>query len=245
MVTTISVDGDAREQFGGHEFPGHASNQDVLESMMAVAPTAEQVLEDGCTYCGETPTKGDVPEVKGGVVFFESRDLDGDTITGDWYFCSTGCLTAWQEESREPFPRWPDRVVVGGRDAGRTSVEGAEFIVERWPSDARLRLEVPGAFLGETRHDREIDYVGEPVWIRNNDKWVQSAVVSDVWTEDTYTYVELEIDEAVEKRHHPDRDRRRELLAERADNGDEIASEMLEELEEVDEMVAEATGEAA
>jgi len=205
--TTLTIDDDVKEQLGAYRHPAHDSWGDVLVTLMHVAPSHENVT-DGCANCGiELPPDRPVDE-SGGVVQFFGTEYDGEMIYGSTFFCSAECAHENQQEINAQVPERPERVVVGGKAMPRAEFEDATFYLDR---DMReVGIPVPGAFGGSDSHGEEYDYLGEPVYIYNENKWVQRGVVSELIHEESHTALILGRDIATEMYHHPDDSAREE-----------------------------------
>lgn len=206
-VTTVTISEETRERIEDHRHDSHHSVEDVLNGMMDALPTTEQLVE-GCCHCGKEHLGNSIEEEGGCVVVTPLPDWGQVNVT---YFCSPSCAGEFQEDLRRQFPEEPDLVVVGGKDELRCRFEGARYYIDGETEE--IAIEVPGAFTGSEDHSgRDYDYVGEPVYLKNNEEWVQSAIVNDIYHEDAATILDLGGDWQVEGKHHPDEEERHETL---------------------------------
>lgn len=202
--TTINVSHRSKEQFNAYRHFSHGNEDDVLQSMLNVLPNADEIAE-GCTNptCSSAPST-DVPMDKaGGIIqwFSTSRHGNGLSTAISAWFCSSTCLAAVEDEVDIYTPDHPDLVIVGGCQMPRSKLaSGTHYTVDEVVK--QVTLDVPGAFDGEGVGG-EYDYTGEPVYIQNRGRWIESAVVDDIVHEDATTTLILGSDVGVERECHP------------------------------------------
>lgn len=208
--TTLTVDEDVKNTLSAnYRHDLHHSWTEFFEGVMEILPTVE-TIEDGCANCGETPFWNGPTENYGGVIQWFHTEFEGDDIYGTGYFCSPECAAERQEEIDAMVPEEPDLVAVGGHERMRTEFEGATFYID---GDARqVGIPIPGAFSGESSHGYEYDYLGEPVYLKNEGAWVQSGVIEKVFHEETHTTLDLGKSVTVEQLNHPDDEKREAFI---------------------------------
>jgi hypothetical protein len=205
--TSITVGEDTKERLGDHRAPTHDSWSDVLDGMMEILPTVQDV-EEGCEHCGEVRPHGRAVEDAGGAVQFFHAEYEDNDVYGSRYFCSAECAHDAQQEVEAMVPSEPDEVLVGGDAEPQAHVEGAVFYIDGHTRE--VSLPTPGAFGGTDSHGNEYDYEGEPVYIRNNGDIVQDGVVDDIIHEDAATALLLGRDHETVMSNHPDDEKREE-----------------------------------
>lgn len=220
--TSIGMSQETRDQLDRHRAPGHASMDDVLEGMMKMLPTADEILEDGCTYhdCPYDRLPAQRPEDVGGVIqFFHTTLPPNDQELWDAnYFCSIECLAESQAEVEEAAAVEPDRLIIGGMDELRMEVatDGLRLFHEgEAAAEGRgkeIGIPVPLDLVGEDRHGNEYDYHGEPIYIENAGQVRFSGVIDDIIREETHTAVYMGTDRGIEMAYHPDDERREKML---------------------------------
>jgi predicted Zn-ribbon and HTH transcriptional regulator len=206
----MTVREETLERAKDHRGEAHESWDDALNGMMDMLPEAESI-QSGCDFvdCDESHIYSGKPEETGGVIqFFYSEEHD---LHGVRYFCSPECAKRAQERVNSRMPRNPDEVIVGGRGELRTSFGDATYDFEG--RNHSVLIPVPGAFGGESSHDRDYDYVGEPLYIKNDGDIVQMYAIEEVIHEETSTILVLGKDYEVQMLNHPD-DAQRELYEE-------------------------------
>jgi hypothetical protein len=206
VTTTLSLNEDLKERLEQYRHGSHDSWNDTISGILDVLPDEEDVHETGCVYCGEVHHGGGAIEDR---TFFLSRFVAEDpveegttTFRASNYFCSLECARKQREETDHLLPRNPDRVHVGGDEQPRAILGGGELYVTT--SVKELMFDIPGALDGTSDHGHEYDYVGEPVYLKNNQEWVKSFTIEDLTHEDSKTVLTLTRDTATEKLNHPD-----------------------------------------
>lgn len=214
--TSLPATEATRERIERYRVAEHDSIDDVLNDMMNRLPTVEEMRE-GCVQCGEGELPGGkTPDEWGGIAHSFSHEISGSREYYSNYFCSPECAQEFQEEAQRYVPEEPDLVVIGGKDEMRFEVEGARFHIDE--TDRSVGFDIPGALTGTDSHGNEFDYVGEPVYIKNDGEWVQSGIAADIINEETWTAVPLEKDFSAERLHHPDDEIREQFLEERVEH---------------------------
>lgn len=204
--TTLSIDEQTKERLDLYRHPDHNSWAEQLNGMMEMLPSIEDIQEDGCVNCGETPHRDAPTEDIGGVVrFFYARQED---LYGANYFCCPECAKETTDKVQAQIPREPDLVVVGGHEELRTEFTGATFYFDG--RDRQVGLDIPGAFGGTDSFGEEYDYIGEPVYLKNEGQWVQKGVIEDIYHEETHTGLDLGYDMETTMLNHPDEEAREE-----------------------------------
>jgi hypothetical protein len=106
------------------------------------------------------------------------------------------------DEMQSYVPEHPDLVVVGGRNALRVEFGGASFYIDGESREVGIPL--PGAFTGTDSHgEYDYEYIGEPVYIKHDERWVQSGIILDIIHEEAHTTLILGYDIEVEDAHRP------------------------------------------
>jgi hypothetical protein len=199
--TTLTIDTETRERLLGHRAIAHDSWDDVLNGMMDVLPTVDE-LSDGCTWCGDGPYSEAIEDGVGFIEFFTEELTDGEEFHHTGYFCSAECAVEAQEEAKKYVPENPEKVVVGGADEIRAAFAGATFYLDGQRME--VGLDVPGAFDGTDSHGGEYDYYGEPVYVYNEGDIVQRGVIEDIIHEDNHTALVLGHDHETVKEYEPE-----------------------------------------
>lgn len=193
--TSIGLSQETRDRLDDYRAPGHASMEDVLESLLNVVPSVEQVAR-GCQHCGDGPWIDGALDDIGGVIEFFYHEAADRYVTG-WY-CSRECAAATEDEMRHHFPREPDAVIIGGYEEWRQRIEGnAEYYVD--DQMASITFDIPKAL---------DDYEGEPVYIADRGEVVQTYVVDEIYHEEGKTALHLTSDAGREAYFHPDDEER-------------------------------------
>lgn len=200
--TTISVSDETKAQLANYRDSNHHSWDAVIQSMMHVLPNVEE-WRDGCANCGKEPPASWTMAETGGVVSWFEVDRDNRTFHVSTPFCSPECLVEHREEVEAYFPEHPDEVIVGGREMVRTTVESATMYVDEETKE--ISFPIPGAFDGTNSHGDDYEYVGEPVYVKHQDRWIDQGVIGQIIHEDHLTTFLLESDYDVTKRYHPDK----------------------------------------
>lgn len=204
MVTTITITEEEKRRFEKFRHDDLGSDSEALAAMMDVLPDHDE-LHQGCAHCGEPPWD-DVPinQVNGLINWFTLDLPNGDTQVVSAWFCSPECVAAAQEDIDVYITDTPDLVVVGGLDMPRTQIaSGTHYHVDKDDEVEEVRIDVPGAFDGEGV-DGEYDYLGEPVYLQNNGRWVASGVIDDLVHEEATTTLILGKDTPIERDNHPE-----------------------------------------
>jgi len=106
---------------------------------------------------------------QGGVIYWERVGTqDGHEYTLNEYFCSPECGKEWIDSINEQVPREPDEVIVGGRARPDILLNDATYLIDG--ESRELSINIPGAFSVDGA-----DWVGEPVYIRNGGRIVQTG----------------------------------------------------------------------
>lgn len=206
--TSLPTSESVKERFGNrHRHPMHASWNDVLESVMAIMPSYDE-LEDGCAYCGDPPFEnGKIEETSGVIHYTKLPEEHGGGLTTSW-LCSLECAAKAHEHRQTQLPREPDLIRVGGDNV--PAVEVTDHLTLHFSAENReVGIGLPGLFASGEDPESTYDYVGEPVYIKNRGKWVQDGVIEDIMHEEDHTALVLGYghwpDIAL---NHPDRERR-------------------------------------
>jgi rRNA maturation protein Nop10 len=200
--TTITLDSEVKQRLSLYRHPRHDSWNDTLESLMMRLPTMEDI-DDGCPNCGRHVESDLAPEETHGVShWFSYPSGDGNRGCHANYCCSPECAGELAEDMQSYVPENPDLVVIGGHEQPRVEFSGANFYLDGETREVGIPL--PGAFSGTDSYgEYEYEYVGEPVYIRNDEKWVQSGVVSDIIHQEGYTTLLLGYDCDVVEENRP------------------------------------------
>lgn len=209
MGTTLTIPDGVKEEFEQFRVPEHDNQGDVLESLISATPTPAEILSEGCANCGESKVRDEnapIDKISGVTQVFTfdppAHDKLDHTVTGMNWFCTVSCAAEFQEEVNRKVPDAPDIVVVGGRKETKAKLYGATFL----PENPSVSIDAPGAFNGTpTNSEKEYDYIGEPVYIGNDDEWVQEYVVEDIFHEESHTALQLKYDTTVTDENRPDR----------------------------------------
>lgn len=210
--TTITLHPDLKERLEDLRHRKHNSWNQFFEGILEILPTADEIAE-GCTNddCDRSVVDMvDGPyENYGGVIHWYSTEHEGHRIYGRNWFCSPECAYETDQEMKAMAPREPDEVIVGGKDQIRASFSGAKFHIDG--EVRQVGIEIPGAFKGQDSHgDRQYDYHGEPVYIKNEGDIVQTGVIEEIHHEDAWTGLSLENDHEVVMKNHPVKEKREE-----------------------------------
>lgn len=197
MVPTISIEPETKDRLDEHRWASHEDREAVINSMMEVVPSREDI-KAGCARCGLSPWgDGPVDEIGGVVDWF--TDENGETIS-TWY-CSRDCLIREHKEVDDVGTDHPDLVVVGGNEMPRARMASGTHY--RYDSvSEEVLIDVPGAFTGRDV-GRRYDYHGEPVYLKNNGVWFASGVIDNILHADGRTHLLLERDPETERENHP------------------------------------------
>jgi len=209
--TSITISEHAKSYLENLRPETHDSWSETILSACHILPPLEEI-HDECTNtdCDRRLEYLDDPEDGGGVIRWHVVERDGKPVYGASYFCSPECLQAVEERIGHKFPDEPDLVRVGGRSQFEVEFGGAEYILDgeqQWVS-----IPLPGAFDGQSDHGDEYDYVGEPLYIKHDGEWVQSAVVEEVFNEEGHTSLQLGTNVPVQRLNHPEEETREEYL---------------------------------
>lgn len=205
--TTITISEETKDRLETRRAPGHHSFDDLVNGLLEIVPPVEEIRE-GCVQCDKPKIWRDTPEDTGGVLHFFSHTYDDAIIYGSNYFCSPDCAQELQEEIQKQVPREPDEILVGGDEEMRATFTGGRFIIDNETKE--VGLDVPGAFAGKDSLGNEYDYLGEPVYIRNDGKIVQRGVIDDIIHEESHTGLLLANDYKTEMLNHPNDEKREE-----------------------------------
>lgn len=202
--TTITLNDETKTRLERYRSDrGHYSWSETLEALMDVLPTIEQ-FQAGCLHCGREPTADFPAADPGGVVMWANPE---GGPPGTYYFCSMDCAHAEHERWASYVPEYPDLVVVGGAEEMRCDVTNATYYLD--DETMEIGIPLPGAFGGADNLGHEYDYLGEPVYIKNDDRWVNSGIIESIIHEETHTALILGHGEpAVLREHHPDEEKR-------------------------------------
>lgn len=200
---TITIPDEVRERLEEHRHPEHNTWGDTLEGLMAVAPSVEELEEDGCARCGERLHGSGPIEKRTAYIHSFHHSAQGVESTYSSAYCSRECLVLAREKADKYGSCDPDKVVAGGVSQYRVEFEAGHFHIDGHTKS--FGIEIPGAFTGSPDHsDEEYAYVGEPIYIKNWGEWVHAGVISDIIHEEGSTTVEMEADFAYTNAHHPD-----------------------------------------
>lgn len=210
--TTLTLSEDAKEELGTIRHPGHDSWNDTIEAAASLVPSVEEVHENGCSNCEETAREQAPIEDIGGVIHFYHHEIQHGETTRDVYvsewFCSDECFREEMDQRDTFTDRHPDLACIGGIDEIRAEVTPEHFEIRE--RNKILTLEVPGAFGGTSTHG-EYDYIGEPVYVKNDGQWVHSGVVEEIVHEEKYTHITVSHDDwHVTGPNHPSEERQAE-----------------------------------
>lgn len=205
---SLAVKGDTKQRLDDHyrssEYP---SQDELIDGMMDALPSQEQI-EQGCDQCGKRFRTTRYEELNAVTFLFYSEEHNHQDVK---VFCSDSCLKEHRDEARSYTPRHPNKVVVGGKDELRGVLGDAVFVIDG--PTMEVGIDVPAAFSGTDSHGTEYDYVGEPVFIQNDEEeWVQSGIVTDIINEEAHTGLIFE--PALSKKvkpHHPDEEVRKDF----------------------------------
>lgn len=211
--TTLTIDEKTPEKLEAHRGDAYDSWDDYLTAIHEILPDQEE-LQNGCAWCDKNIIfNGRIEEV-GGVIRFFHTEMDGDDVYGSTYYCSVDCAKEAADEMDAMVPEEPDEVLVGGKSELQASFEGATFYLDR--DTMEVGIPVPGAFDGTSSHGTEYDYIGEPVYIRNEGDIVQKGVIEDIIHEETHTALLLGHGHETVMLNHPDREKREEYKEQHA-----------------------------
>lgn len=205
--SSIPASDEVRERLQSYRGPWHDSWNDVLNGMMDILPSTEQ-FSDGCTNCGKNVLAFGSPENVSGTIQYFNVDHEGVEYTQTVFYCSAECAMEAQEEMEKHVPESPDKVIVGGKSEMRTEFSDASFYIDR--DTMEVGLDIPGAFAGESSHDYEYDYTGEPVYVWNEGAVRQKGVIEDIIHEEKHTALMLEHDVETTMLNHPNEEKREE-----------------------------------
>lgn len=211
--TSLTVDADTKQRLSDeYRSPEHDSWTEFFEGLMKMLPTREQMQE--CTWeeCDRNLLRSGPVENWGGVIRFFHEEVweDGENshFYGANYYCSPECAQKAQEQVNAMVPREPDLVRVGGADMMVAEFGGATFYIDGDRMEVGIPL--PGAFDGSDSHGNDYDYIGEPVYIQNEGRWVQDGVIENIIHEETHTALILDPHGSYSTvmLNHPDEERR-------------------------------------
>lgn len=201
--TSLTIETDAKETLDEIRPDGQTWTEfaEMLGTMLS--PLAGEETE--CLNCERPIYLNSDLLAMGGTLYWERVGTqDGDTYHVTNLYCSNECAAEWVENINEQFPDDPDEVLVGGRARPQVTLTDATFIMDG--ERREIGTKIPGAFTVDGE-----DYVGEPVYVKNNGRWVQSGVV-DLIEHDHHEHTALGMGRKapVERVNHPDPDEREE-----------------------------------
>lgn len=211
--TSLTIPEQTKDRLSRYRHPDHDSWSETLHDLMDVIPTVDDTKED-CSNpdCeNEHLSPDETLKHRGGVLRFftvhghDYPDLEEDTeYFSSNYYCSLECATHVEERNKAYLPENPDRVVVGGKDEMRVELTDTSFYKDGHSTE--VGINIPGAFAGQSSHEYEYDYFGEPVYVQNEGMWIQKGIIDDIIHEETHTALILGHDHAIESEYHPDTD---------------------------------------
>lgn len=218
--TTLTIDEATKERLDQYRHEDHYNYSEVLESMMAVLPTNEE-MEEGCAHCQEGPAADrPIDELHGIVWWFQLPEEAGGDMAVNW-LCSRDCIDEMSAAIDKQIPREPDLIRVGGHEVPAVDVtDDLTFHVEldRW----EVGIGLPGLF-ASTEHS--YDYDGEPVYVKYQGEWVHSAVIDEIIHEEDHTALLLEPDLDVTMPNHPDERERKKWEEDHAAREEDVDDE--------------------
>lgn len=213
----MTVDDETMERADDRRADVHESWDDWLLYAVRTIPTMEK-LRDGCSMCDEQLLQKGDPDRSN----FFIRTIQVDTPTGEHFtrqvFCSAECVQDRIDKEDAYIPEEPDKVLVGGVDMPQAEFTDATFTMDG--TAKQVGVPVPGAFAGTTDGGVEYEYVGEPVYVKNDGRWVHDGVIERLFHEDHRTTLGLGSDTATVMLNHPDPERREEYKEHHADGGE-------------------------
>ena len=188
-LTTLTLSEEQLERLKAYQHSEHDSWVQTVEGILRVLPDADDVYEEGCLVCGRTAVGTEPIAEAGGVVRWFCHEVEGEALFHTNYFCSMECAAEQAEKEANAAPLSPDEVLVGGSSELRTTVTDTSFHLDG--EGMEVGIDIPGAFDGESDLGREYAYVGEPVYVIEDDVIQQSGIVEDIIHEETWTGLSL------------------------------------------------------
>jgi hypothetical protein len=205
--TSFTIEEGTHERLRAYRTDGHYSWNDCLNDILDTIPP-EDKLREGCEHCGERVLLENRRGESQMVVQSFSVDEAGETFHLTRLFCSADCAAEAHKKVQAMVPEDPDKIIVGGADMPRASTEMGTFYIDGETQEVGIPL--PGAYSGTDAGGNEYDYVGEPVYVHNDGRVVQSGVIEDIIHEEAHTALLLGHDHDTVMQHHPEEEKRRE-----------------------------------
>jgi len=188
-LTTLTLSEEQLERLKAYRHSEHDSWVQTVESILHVLPDTGEVYDDGCMVCGTAPAGTRPIAEAGGVVRWFHHEAGGEDLFGNNYFCSLECAAKQSEKEEKALPPSPDEVLVGGANELQVSVADASFHLSG--AERSVGIDIPGAFVGESNLGQDYDYVGEPVYVIEDDEVRQSGIIEDIIHEEAWTGLSL------------------------------------------------------